>query len=76
MKLSALFSEKKPTLSFEVFPPKNSDTYESVKQATEEIAKLSPHYMSVTYGAGGGGTEVPGDTLCRGRGAGISVPGQ
>lgn len=54
MKLSELFAKKKPTLSFEVFPPKTSDTYESVKFATEHIAELSPDYMSVTYGAGGG----------------------
>lgn len=57
MKLSELFSEKKPTLSFEVFPPKTSDAYESVKEATEGIAKLKPDYMSVTYGAGGGTSE-------------------
>lgn len=54
MKLSELFENKKPTLSFEVFPPKTSDTYESVKHATEGIASLKPDYMSVTYGAGGG----------------------
>ena len=57
MKLSELFDKKKPTLSFEVFPPKSSDTYESVKTQAEEIAKLKPHYMSVTYGAGGGTSE-------------------
>lgn len=54
MKLSKLFAQKKPTLSFEVFPPKTSDNYESVKFATEHIAELAPDYMSVTYGAGGG----------------------
>jgi len=54
MKLSELFENKKLTLSFEVFPPKSSDTYESVKNATEGIARLKPDYMSVTYGAGGG----------------------
>ena len=53
MKLSHLFEQKKPTLSFEVFPPKTSDKYESVKSAIVEIAKLSPDYMSVTYGAAG-----------------------
>jgi methylenetetrahydrofolate reductase (NADPH) len=41
-------------ISFEVFPPKTDMGFESVLQATDEIAKLSPSYMSVTYGAGGG----------------------
>ena len=54
MKLTELFSQKKPTLSFEVIPPKVTSNYDSVKSATESIAKLKPHYMSVTYGAGGG----------------------
>ncbi len=54
MKLSALFSKKEPTLSFEVFPPKTEDTYDGVQYATEKIAELNPDFMSVTYGAGGG----------------------
>ena len=45
---------KKLSLSFEVFPPKTETSFESVKIATEEIAKLRPVFMSVTYGAGGG----------------------
>lgn len=57
MKLSELFREEKPTLSFEVFPPKTSDLYEKVEEAALEIAKLRPDYMSVTYGAGGGTSE-------------------
>ena len=54
MKLTEIIKGKKPSLSFEVFPPKTSDNFDSVKLATEEIAKLNPSYMSVTYGAGGG----------------------
>ena len=54
MKLSKLFEENKLSLSFEVFPPKTDTSFESVKHATEEIAKLKPSFMSVTYGAGGG----------------------
>ena len=53
MKLCELFSDKL-SLSFEVFPPKTDTAFESVKAATEEIAKLRPSFMSVTYGAGGG----------------------
>ena len=56
MKLSTLFSERF-SLSFEVFPPKTDMAFESVKTATEEIAKLRPSFMSVTYGAGGGTSE-------------------
>ena len=40
MKLIELFSQDKMHLSFEVFPPKTSTAFESVKHATEEIAKL------------------------------------
>lgn len=54
MKISEIISKDKLTLSFEVFPPKTEMGFESVKTATEEIAKLHPAFMSVTYGAGGG----------------------
>lgn len=54
MKITDIITADKPSLSFEVFPPKTSDKLESVEQAVKEIAKLEPSYMSVTYGAGGG----------------------
>ena len=54
MKISELLNNDKLSLSFEVFPPKTDTAFESVKRATEEIAKLSPSFVSVTYGAGGG----------------------
>ncbi len=54
MKLTELFKQNRLSLSFEVFPPKTDTAFESVKHATEEIAKLHPSFMSVTYGAGGG----------------------
>ncbi|MBQ2679226.1 MAG: methylenetetrahydrofolate reductase [Firmicutes bacterium] len=54
MKISELLKKDTLSLSFEVFPPKTEYAFESVKHATEEIAKLKPLFMSVTYGAGGG----------------------
>ena len=57
MKIIDIINSGKPSLSFEVFPPKTSDSFESVKKASEEIATLSPSFMSVTYGAGGGTSE-------------------
>ena len=54
MKITEIFKKNTYSLSFEVFPPKTDDVYDSVKTATQEIAKLRPAFMSVTYGAGGG----------------------
>ena len=54
MKITDLLKIDTPSISFEVFPPKTETNFESVKEATEEIAKLRPSFMSVTYGAGGG----------------------
>ena len=54
MKLTEILNNEKLSLSFEVFPPKTDSGFDSVKTATEEIAKLKPSFMSVTYGAGGG----------------------
>jgi len=54
MTISQIIGGSKPSLSFEVFPPKNQAAYETVTAAALEIAGLEPSYMSVTYGAGGG----------------------
>ena len=54
MQLTEIFVKNQYSLSFEVFPPKTDAAYDSVKTATEEIARLHPTFMSVTYGAGGG----------------------
>lgn len=54
MKLSEFLKKDALSLSFEVFPPKTDSAFEEVKVATEEIARLCPAFMSVTYGAGGG----------------------
>ena len=54
MKLTERLGGDRFSLSFEVFPPKNDTAFDSVRLATEEIAKLRPSFMSVTYGAGGG----------------------
>jgi methylenetetrahydrofolate reductase (NADPH) len=53
MKLSSLYSKGKTVLSFEVFPPKKTSGIETVYNALDELAKMNPAYISVTYGAGG-----------------------
>ena len=54
MKIIDLLKRDTLSLSFEVFPPKTDTAFANVRTATEEIAKLRPSFMSVTYGAGGG----------------------
>lgn len=54
MKIIDVLNQDCFAMSFEVFPPKMDSNFETVKRATNEIAKLNPAFMSVTYGAGGG----------------------
>ena len=61
MKIIDMLRQEKPSLSFEVFPPKAADKYDSVEAAAAEIAKLKPSFMSITYGAGGGTSQYTVD---------------
>lgn len=53
MYISEILRTAKPSLSFEVFPPKTDDTYGTVSQSVGELASLKPDFMSVTYGGRG-----------------------
>lgn len=54
MKIIDRLNEDRIHISFEVFPPKKDEDFTKVLTATDEIAKLKPTFISVTYGAGGG----------------------
>lgn len=54
MKIIDILKKGTLSLSFEVFPPKTEMSFDSVKNACRDIARLKPSFMSVTYGAGGG----------------------
>lgn len=54
MRIIDRLNEQKIHISFEVFPPKTDAGFDKVMDAVEKIARLSPSYISVTYGAGGG----------------------
>lgn len=45
--------ESKRTLSFEVFPPKKDGEFDKAYEVLDALGKLSPDFISVTYGAGG-----------------------
>ena len=53
MKTCDLF-KKKTVLSFEVFPPKRTDAVDTVYSTVAALKELTPDFISVTYGAGGG----------------------
>ncbi|WP_156202790.1 methylenetetrahydrofolate reductase [NAD(P)H] [Candidatus Syntrophocurvum alkaliphilum] len=53
MKIVEMYESKKPVLSLEIFPPKMDYPLETVFKTLDELKKLNPKYISVTYGAGG-----------------------
>lgn len=48
-----IFSQKEVTLSFEFFPSKKNSQLDSFFHVVEELVRLGPDFISVTYGAGG-----------------------
>lgn len=57
MKIHDILKER-PTLSFEIFPPKkNQGKIEDILGTIEELSALHPDFISVTYGAGGSTTD-------------------
>ena len=53
MKISEKFNTGRAVLSFEVFPPKKNMPVDSIYKTINELAKLTPDFISVTYGSGG-----------------------
>lgn len=53
MKINKILEEKRVTVSFEVFPPKEWAKIDDTKAVIAEMVKDKPAWMSVTYGAAG-----------------------
>ncbi len=53
VKIKTILDENKVGISCELFPPKVGAELENALNIVDEIAKVQPSYMSVTYGAGG-----------------------
>lgn len=53
MRITRLYESKKPVISMEFFPPRNEKAAQTFSKAIDDLAKLKPDYMSITFGAGG-----------------------
>ncbi len=66
MRIDTLLQDtEEPLFSFEFFPPKTEAGEENLRRALGELRALEPHYVSVTYGAGGSTREKTIDIVSR-----------
>ncbi len=65
MRIRDLLDQKRPSLSFEFFPPKDDIGFWDLYRTIESLKPLEPTYVSVTYGAGGATREKTRDLVAR-----------
>ena len=76
MKICDILASGRPSVSFEIFPPKRQDpslfgaaeaeaAMERTKEAVRKIAAEKPSFISVTYGAAGGTTGANTATIAQ-----------
>jgi methylenetetrahydrofolate reductase (NADPH) len=58
MHITDIMRANPPTFSFEFFPPKTPEAVETLYQTIRELEAYMPHFVSVTYGAGGSTREL------------------
>lgn len=61
MTIKETFKQKKPVISFEIFPPKRDTTLAGIDETLKILSTLNPDFISVTFGAGG--TSVNNKTI-------------
>src|SRR5437868_9983415 len=60
-----IMREDSPTFSFEFFPPRTPDAAEILYHTIRDLEAYMPHFVSVTYGAGGSTRELTHDLVER-----------
>lgn len=53
MRVTDLYQKKQPVMSMEFFPPRDEKAEAKFGGIIDELAQMTPDYMSVTFGAGG-----------------------
>ncbi|MEM7697480.1 MAG: methylenetetrahydrofolate reductase [NAD(P)H] [Verrucomicrobiota bacterium] len=65
MHIQDIFEQEGPTLSFEFFPPKTAEASEALFETISDLETYKPHFVSVTYGAGGTTRDLTHDLVVR-----------
>ena len=65
MHITDIMRENSPTFSFEFFPPKTPEAAEMLYQTIRDLESYMPHFVSVTYGAGGSTRDLTHDLVER-----------
>jgi len=65
MHITDIMAKDPPTFSFEFFPPKTPEAAESLYHTIRELEDYMPHFVSVTYGAGGSTRDLTHDLVER-----------
>ncbi len=63
--MDTIVNNRKHYFSFEIFPPKQSTSFDNIKKVTDSLLDLSPDFISVTYGAGGTAKDNRTVEVCR-----------
>ena len=53
MKIGDILAAGRPSVSFEIFPPKRDAPFDGIRDTVRRLARQKPAFMSVTYGASG-----------------------
>src|SRR6266568_3696874 len=65
MHITDIIRGDSPTFSFEFFPPKTPEAAEILYQTVRDLESYMPHFISVTYGAGGSTRDLTHDLVER-----------
>src|SRR5213075_1091047 len=65
MHMTDIIRGDSPTFSFEFFPPKTPEAAETLYQTIRDLESYMPHFVSVTYGAGGSTRDLTHDLVER-----------
>ena len=65
MHITDIMRGQSPTFSFEFFPPKTPEAAETLYQTIRDLESYMPHFVSVTYGAGGSTRDLTHDLVER-----------